>query len=81
MTRNRKTLPLKRNAVQRQLPLVELMRFFAGDSFAVRISVLLCALGGEILLSALICLMRLSLVAMLLLASGEGIKHGILALL
>lgn len=84
MTKSRKSLPLKRSAVQEythQVPLVELMRLFATESLAVRLSVLLCALGGEIILSALICLMRLSLVAMLLLTTSEGIKHGILALL
>ncbi|ANB73714.1 hypothetical protein AYM40_16140 [Paraburkholderia phytofirmans OLGA172] len=84
MTKSRKSLPLKRGAVHggtRQVPLVELVRLFATESVAVRLSVLLCALGGEIILNALMCLMRLSLVAMVLFATSEGMKHGVLALL
>lgn len=84
MKTSRKSLPLKRSASHGhtcRVPLVELMRLFATESVAVRLSVLLCALGGEIILSALICLMRLSLVAMLLLTTSAGIKLGVLALL
>jgi hypothetical protein len=84
MTKSRKSSSLKRGAVHgytRQVPLVELMRLFATESVVVRLSVLLCVLGGEIVLNALMCLVRLSLVAMFLLATSKGIKHGVLALL
>lgn len=84
MSKHRKSSPPTRRAADghtRLVPLVELMRLFETESVAVRLSVLLCALGGEVILNALICLMRLSLVAMFFLTPSEGIKHGALALL
>ena len=84
MRKSRKSWPQKRGAAHacaRQVPLVEVMHLFATESVTVRLSVLLCALGGEIVLNALICLTRLTLIAIFLLATSAGIKHGFLALL
>lgn len=82
MTKTQKSSRLKRHALHdhtRQIPLVELMCLFATESVTVRLSVLICALCGEIILSALMCLMRLIFVATLLLTTGESIKHGVLS--